>query len=523
MVLSLDYSSLQNAIKETQKLETELDQYCDELSKKVQSKLYDVKGGMSSALNSADYYINQKISQLRTKAEHATTLASRQNTLFDTAKRVDGDVKHMIEANQEQFFEKYPDLRPSDTKTKIYEFFVNLKDVPILGDIIRGLEIVVDARKELMRNIRYWWECGGGEALVMNCVDILIVVGAAVLAVIAVIGSSGFLAVVAAVAAVIAIVNAATNIVTSVQAIMADRNGDPAMAKIYADRSSLASVLREENFHDRTLNRFSNTAAFAVEITEAVTGIIMTVASIGKTIGKAVSGFAKNNGISFAFKELTRDSNGKLVTKITLKSFWRGTKAMILNEKLTASTAKGLRTTLFNNIKASFKNNFGYQLKLLKMAIRDPKGWAQKKEIGDLGFLKNISEKVRLNIALFKKADITIKIKTYTSSLKTGLTYFNAVIEGLNKEDGRGVVNHSLEEFLPDKFFDSDFIKLLNQIGVTKTIFADDKYEDFRYYTGIGKKDGLIQKIDKYRESVRFEIPEIPVVTIQKPFLQYAA
>ena len=515
MVLSLNYDSLKSAISETQKLEAELDQYCDELSKKVQSKLYEVKGGMSSALSSADYYINQKIRQLQTKRDNARVLASRQNTLLETAKRVDGDVKRMIQSNQEQLFQKYPDLRPSDTKSKIYDFFVNLKDVPILGDIIKGLETVVDAGKELMRNIRYWWECGGGEAIVMNCVDILVKVGVAVLAVIAAITAGGvFMTIVAGIAAAIAIVNAAVNIVTSIQAMVADRSGDPAMAKIYADRSSLASVLREENFHNRTLNRFSNNAAVVIEITEAVTGIITTVASIGK----AVMGFFSNNGVGFAFKELTRDTNGKLTTKITLKSFWRGTKALIFNEKLTKSTASGLRTTLMNNL----KSNFSYQMSLLKMALRDPKSWLKKKEIGDLGFFKNISEKIRYEKTLFKSAETIKKVETITKISKSGLENFELVIDGFNKKEGKGIPERLLENYIPDKFFDNKLIELLNQIGVTKTLFSDDKFEKFRDYTGIGQSNGLIQKAEKFRKETRFEIPDIPVITIPKQFLQYA-
>ena len=98
MRLSLNYGDLSRAISNTNKLASELDDYCDSLSRKVQSKMYSVEGGMSSALNAADYYINNKIRDLRTKSSNARNLSQKINGLLGTAKRVDSDVKATIES-----------------------------------------------------------------------------------------------------------------------------------------------------------------------------------------------------------------------------------------------------------------------------------------------------------------------------------------------------------------------------------------------------------------------------------------
>ena len=177
MVLTLKYSNLTSAISESSKLANKLGQYCDDLSKKVQQKMYSVDGGTSSALNSADYYVNQKINQLRIRECNAQNLALRTQTLLDTAKRVDGEVKEMIEANQRSFFKKNPDLKPSKRKLGVISFLSgNLKNVPVLGWIIKGGEKVLGAVATLCSSIKDWLASGGW-------IVVLAAIGLAVLAV----------------------------------------------------------------------------------------------------------------------------------------------------------------------------------------------------------------------------------------------------------------------------------------------------------------------------------------------------
>ncbi len=520
VVLSLRYGDLSGAATEANRLADELNQYCEDLSRKVQQKMYSVEGGMSSALSNADYYVNQKITQLRNREESARTLSEKARELHDTAKRVDEDVERMIEDNQESFFQKNPELKAPWYKQAWTSFMCDMKNVPVLGWLIQGGEDVMDAIDVLGKEIKHWWKCGGGKELIMNVLDIVIKIGEAVVAVLAAVTAVVALAtatvitfgavlvtVAAVITAVIASVNAVTNVFTSVQAISASRTGDPTMAKIYGERDTLAQVLRDHNFHDRELNRASYKAASAIEITDTIAGVINMVHSIGKIAG----GFLSKNGVGFAFKELARGADGKPVKKVTLKSIWKGTKALILNEKLTSSTSAGLRTTLFTNIKQSFN----YQKSLFKMALRDPKRWFQTRQTGDMGFFRNIMEKIRYNYSQFKNTafqfrpgDLSYnldKISNIASVANDGLGITKDILEGLDRTDNKGLARRALEKFTKDKLFGNDFFGLMNKTGLGGIIVDFDKSGYLKDFTGMG--DGVIQKIQNIGKSAKLAAP----------------
>lgn len=520
MVLSLRYGDLSSAATEANWLADELNQYCEDLSRKVQQKMYSVEGGMSSALSNADYYVNQKMTQLRNREDNARTLSGKVQELVDTAKRVDEDVERMIQDNQESFFQKNPELKAPWYKQAWTSFMCDMKNVPVLGWLIQGGEDALDAIDTLGKEIKHWWKCGGGKELIMNCLDIVIKIGGAVLAVVTAVsavvalftatvltGGMILFAVAACVTAVIAVVNAVTNIFTSVQAITASQGGDPTMAKIYGERDTLAQVLRDHNFHDRELNRASYTAASAIEITDTIAGVITLVQSVGKIAGS----FLSKNGVGFAFKELARGSDGKLTTKVTLKSIWKGTKALVLNQKLTTSTSAGLRTTLLTNIKQSFS----YQATLFKMAMRDPGNWFRTRQTGDMGFFKNMMEKMRYNFSQFKNTAFQFrpgdlefnldKISNIVSVANDGLGITKDILEGLDRTDNKGLARRALEKFSQDKLFDNDFFGLIDKTGLGGVIVDFDKSGFLKDFTGMG--DGVIQEIQKTGKSVKLASP----------------
>ena len=305
-MISLRYGDLSGAASEANKLANELGQYCDALSKKVQQKMYSVEGGMSSALNSADYYVNAKIKQLRTRENNAHGLSVKTQTLLDTAKRVDQDVERMITTNQKAFFKKNPNLKSSRFTLALTAFWCDMKKVPLLGWVIESWEQKFQALDQLYKALRYWYKCGGGEQLLTNVWDMVVKVGKAVLAVAALVlaiasGAALIVIIAFAILAVIAIVNARTNVYTSRQAIQAG-SADPAMSKIYSERDTLAQVLREENFGDKTLNRLSNATATGIEALEVICTIV--------TIVNSISNIAKNySSIKSSFRWITQNKN----------------------------------------------------------------------------------------------------------------------------------------------------------------------------------------------------------------------
>lgn len=335
MRLSLNYSDLSKAISNSDKLASELDDYCDSLSKKVQTKMYNVEGGMSSALNTADYYINRKISDLRTKSSNARNLSQKISGLLDTAKRVDSDVKATIEANQENLFTKHAELRPSNAQLYLTSFLCDMKEVPLLGALISSGEEIGRGIGQLKNEIRYWYKCEGGKELV----GIVLSTVGAVLAVVALVVAFTFtggtiLAVIAGVAgvigAMIGLVNSATNVVTSFQAYASAIGGHPGQARIYAGQDKLSDVLRDTNFHDKGWNRGSNIAAVSLDVTEAVCDIIGIVNSVATTVDKLHGNTLKEklNSVKKTFKSICQPRNADGTFAAGKPTLWNGLKSI---------------------------------------------------------------------------------------------------------------------------------------------------------------------------------------------------
>jgi len=411
MVLALDYSDLSSLINTTNKIGRELNQYCDSLSTKVQSKMYEVEGGMSSSLNSADYYVKSKINKIREKEENTNTLAIKTEALLETAKTVDANVERTIQNNQTAFFKTNPDLKPANHKIALYALWTDVKNLPLIGTLLESYEQTVDAMTALSSDIRYWWECNGGEAFVKNVADIVLKIAGCTLAIVIAVGAvtaafaaatfvTVIVAVAASIAALIAVVNTATNTIMSLKSIKANNNGDYAMSQILADRDTLSSYLREHNFHDRERNQFWNSMATGISITDQVCGVILIVSNITKatkSFGKISSKFLKGNGVSFAFKNSAM-VNGQLKATTSFKSIWRGTKAMVLNQRLTSSTSAGLRSTMLRNISQSARRNIT----------------AYKNVIGGqfkYGVFKSIKETFKYQANMYKSANTMDKIR----------------------------------------------------------------------------------------------------------------
>lgn len=498
MVLTLTYSDLSNAIKNSNGLADKLNDYCDSLSKRVQDEMYDVEGGMSSALNNADYYVKAKIKSLKIKETNAIDLSKKTQTLLDTAKRVDGDVKNMIEAEQKAFFEKNPDMKASNLKLGLTALWCGAKDLPIYGNIIKGAETVMGALSTLKKNIKHWWECGGGKELVLNSLDAVVKIGLAVAAVVAAIvavtSASTVAAIVVAIAAcvvaVIAVVNAATNLVTSGLAIAAGGK-NPAMAKIYGKQDTYSQVLRETNFHNSFLNKASNVSATIIDIADTVASVIVIVNSLAKIGGKILT----NSGIGFAFKELGRDPQGKLVKKVTFKSVCKGTKALILNKPLTGKTSQGLRTTAWKNICGVAGKDISKNITALKNIGRNPGAWLS----GNASSLKNdFTSLFKQNVSSSEKLKNLTKLVAISNGAVGNI---DIAVKGMAKVDNKGLAYRFLGKYSGKYLLKNDIANFSNTLGLSSIIASSDSSDIIKDFTG--SKDGLLQKVGNIRKKYK--------------------
>lgn len=316
MRISLDYGDLSSAISNSRKLSDELDQYCNDLCNKFQKELYSVEGGSSEALDNADYYVRQKINKLRAKSQNAETISLKIDTLLKTAKRVDDNVKRTIEGNQKELFTKNPNLRPSDFQLGWTAFICDMKKVPVLGTLVTWMDDGASATSELLRQVKYWYHCEGGKELM----DVVVAATLAVLSVVALVCAFAFtggtiIAVIVGVAGVISaligVVNAATNFITSIDAYNCAMRGEYGRSKFHSGQDTISDWLTTTDFDDKVLNRLSNVAAVAIEITDTICSLIQ-FADLAVTIKKSLNG--RNLKQTFRAICQPRDRSGRFVS-----------------------------------------------------------------------------------------------------------------------------------------------------------------------------------------------------------------
>lgn len=434
MRLSLNYGDLSRAISNTNNLASELDDYCDSLSRKVQSKMYSVEGGISSALNAADYFINNKIRDLRTKSSNARNLSQKINGLLGTAKRVDSDVKATIESNQKNLFSKHAELRPSNAQLYLTSFLSDMKKVPVLGALISGGEEVGKGLNNLKNEIRYWYKCEGLKELigiVLSVVGTVLAVVAVVVAVVTL--GSTILAVIVGVAgiigAVIGYVNSVTNVVTSFQAYQAATGGHPGQAMIYAGQDKLSDVLRDTNYHNKEWNRGTNIAATSLDVTEAVCGVISIVDGINQT-WKALKGFS----IKKTFRAICQPRNADGTFAAGKPSLWNGFKSitskmngkdMILGDLNVKNLSRLSEFNLNDKIKTIGK---------LSKAINGVVSDFDAINEGDMNFTEFMFKRLAIGLdkSVFQQEKINIKeYEDGTIYSKYEKTNFSTIVEGI--------------------------------------------------------------------------------------------
>ena len=327
MRIELNYWELSQAISNTSHLASELDEYCDDLSRRVQRELYNVTGGMSQVLSVADYYVNQKIGSLQRKSVNAKGLCQKLNNLLETARRVDCEVKTTIESNQKELFEKRPDLRPSDAQLALTGFLCDLKDIPGLEWLIKAGEKANENVANVIKEIRYWYKCEGGKELVGIAISITEAIGAIILLVVAVGTPVGLIAgLAAAIGAVIGVFNSVTNTVTSILSYVSALEGYYGQAKTYSGQDKLSDVLRDTNFHDAEMNRKSNAMAAGLDITEIVCDIVGIAGNIKDTFGNL-----KKLNLKKTFRAICSPRNSDGTFAFGKPSIWNGAKSLLSN------------------------------------------------------------------------------------------------------------------------------------------------------------------------------------------------
>ncbi len=513
MRLALSYRALSGAIRQSDRLYNELNQYSSDLNRKVQNKLYSVDGGLSNYLQSADYYVNRKLNNLNQKKQNIRNVNVKTKHLLETAKRVDREVKNVIGAKQRSFFKNHPELKPSELKRHWRNFICNAKNrSKTLNKVIGAFQKMGEVKNNLKDEIKYWWEVEGGKELVTNIVDIgvkaalaAVEVAMAVKAVItavaaivaiatggAVLAAVGLVvvAVAAVTCAVIAVADACNNFDTSIKAIQT-RNSNPAMSVIYSDQDTLVDRLKETDYGTREKNRKSNRWANGIAITDAVAGVIVIANDVREGVAALKKGYISLFTVQNRDK-LGRFAKGKHFEKpksirdglhTLKKSYKRGFKNLFFerNRNALGQYAKGSHLT--------FK-------KFLKNMLQ-----------GDIALSDNF--KTAKGLTILQEIEGYEKIVDITKAGIETVDAANDVLKGdrsvgefFAKRGMKGVFRN-IESIDKNSLFNKGK-KIFEKTGLPKALFENlDSSGGFDYV--MDPSEGFMQKIESGIEALKYK------------------
>lgn len=331
--LTLIYSQLEDASKYAEKISSDCDDYKVELSNKLTNKWASVpKSPMStgnSRINNASYYVKQKNKKLEEKRKAYKTFAKDVDNLIEVAQNADTAVAKSVNGSREAFLNEHKNLEGDGWAA----FFANLVvNVPVIGWIVDKIDGAIQTAKDIVTNIRYWYEVCGGKAIVETALAIAGVVLAVIGLVVAVCGVlaitaltwGAFFAVVGLIAAIIGTVNAVFNLCYQIKG---NSETDPAWAAYYGGIDTASDHLRKTTFKSDWWNKWSGAIATGIEITEFVCSVLLIVKGIGDVFARSGIGklFKSKGEFDFAkFKNTLTTKKGWSNIGKALKQNWKG-------------------------------------------------------------------------------------------------------------------------------------------------------------------------------------------------------
>lgn len=320
-IVVIDYDQLSSIAKNADKAANRMNDYINDLTKKISNKYSSLEGGQSSKTSNSQYYVNQKIKKLNEKKAAYTAFAADLRKLSTKAQEIDKQVAKSINASKDEFVDKH-DYIETNWWTDLKEWFIDMKNkCPLFNAICTLIQGSIDNISYLFRELKHWYKCGGGKEIIGVYLAFAGAICAAALAVIACVPPiCGIVAICAAIGAVIAAANAIVNVVTSVKAKQAKDNGDPAWAKIYGDQDTAQDVLRQTNFKDGFLNKLSIHAAMGIDVVQTLCDAVAIGDGI-KNVGKHLKEIKR-----YASRSQTRNFGQVLVSYLKNEKNYRGLK-----------------------------------------------------------------------------------------------------------------------------------------------------------------------------------------------------
>ena len=271
----IDYDQLSSIAKNADKAANRMNEYINDLNKKVSNKYSSLEGGHSSRTSNSQYYVSQKIKKLNSKKAAYTSFATDVRTLSKRSHEIDKEVAKTINSSKDEFIDKH-DYIETNWWTDLKEWFIDMKNkCPLFDAICNLIQGVIDDISNLFRDLKLWYKCGGGKEKLGIALAFLGAIAAVCFAIAACIPPiCGIVAICAAIGAVITAINAIVNVATSIKAKKAKDKGDPAWAKVYSDQDTLQDYFRQTNFGNGTLNKLSYYGAAGIDVVQLVCDVV---------------------------------------------------------------------------------------------------------------------------------------------------------------------------------------------------------------------------------------------------------
>lgn len=325
--LKLVYSELEDAADHARKVADKCQDYIEELDSKLTNKWGSLPKSPLNAgnqrIDSAAYYVKCKKDKLKEKKKDYKAFANAVDDLREDAKRADSNVAKSVNNSRKTFLDKHKNFSGDGWAA----FFASVVvDVPVIGWIADAIGTAIEGAKDIVNNIRYWYNVGGGKKIV----DTVLAIAEGVLAVVGIVVAivtfpvSGVLATIVAVAGLVAgVIGLIDSVVNICYQFRANKESDPAWAKYYGGIDKATDALRKTTFKSKFMNKMSGIIADVIDTVE----LVCVVIKFGDTLVKGLGKIYKRSGLNKLFSKKITIVNPGGATKYKYKfdgtKFWK--------------------------------------------------------------------------------------------------------------------------------------------------------------------------------------------------------
>lgn len=277
----ISYRSLGEASSEARQVSRKLTGYADSLQRSIVNRLDSYGGSDSGGVTQAKQRTEEKIEQLRDKAQAYTKYADDLSDLQKKCLSTDTAVRSSV-SGLTASFKKANGINNNGIVNTINYMLTGLGNSTPAGRWLGNtIDTANSAKDYLKQRIKDWWGYEGGKQLVTGIViavlEVAIAIGTALTA------GSMVVLIAAGILAIIAVFNGVANIGNEIRAYNETyNNADPALGRRYSAENTIQDTLRRES--DK---RIDHSIANGMDAISFVCQAVTVVAGLGELTKKA--------------------------------------------------------------------------------------------------------------------------------------------------------------------------------------------------------------------------------------------